>query len=128
MAGQLLRRKAMRSRRYYGKHLSCHAVRMRRNGRSTKTITELVPTSTKTSPLVVAASCACSKPKDIKENVNAINSFKFFIIIRLIIDLLTHTKVLLFFIYLLIQIYIKFTLFTYVNCNKRRTLRLELDF
>ncbi|KAG0557991.1 hypothetical protein KC19_11G171100 [Ceratodon purpureus] len=35
-------RKAMRSRRYYGKHLSCHAVRMRKNGRSTKTIT-LVP-------------------------------------------------------------------------------------
>lgn len=35
-------RRAMRSRRYYSKHLSCHAVRMRKNGRSTKTIT-LVP-------------------------------------------------------------------------------------
>lgn len=32
-------KRAMRSHRYYGKHLSCYAVRMRRNGRSTKAIT-----------------------------------------------------------------------------------------
>lgn len=37
----------MRSRRYYGKHLSCHAVRMRRNGRSIKTITPGKTSSTK---------------------------------------------------------------------------------
>lgn len=40
----------MRSRRYYGKHLSCHAVRMRRNGRSTKTITQLMPSTKSRSP------------------------------------------------------------------------------
>ncbi|XP_024360544.1 uncharacterized protein [Physcomitrium patens] len=40
-------RKTMRNRRYYCKHLSCHAVRMRQNGRSTRTVT---PIAYKSSP------------------------------------------------------------------------------
>lgn len=40
----------MRSRRYYAKHLSCHAVRMRRNGLTTRTITHLLPSKKTRSP------------------------------------------------------------------------------
>ena len=50
----------MRSRRYYGKHLSCHAVRMRKNGRSIKTIT-LVPHKTLTSDISSVSSMSTDR-------------------------------------------------------------------
>lgn len=50
-------RRLMRGRRYYGKHLSCHAVRMRSNGRSIKTIFTMKANSTAgTSPSTESSS------------------------------------------------------------------------
>lgn len=53
----------MRGRRYYGKHLSCHAVRMRSNGRSIKTIFTMATNSTPTKTTTInSPSTASTSP------------------------------------------------------------------